>query len=385
VAGTDGRATTDLLVPPAFVANVRDVLDRQWTHHGYTVPNVSRYPHQWLWDSCFHSLIWAELGDERAVTELASVFRHQDASGFVPHITYGTDPAPYAGFWGRTRTSSITQPPMYGHAAAFLVRRGFAVPDRLLEQARAGLRFLLESRTRVGDLVVLCHPWESGADDSPRWDSWFGDRWDRDVWFRRKGEILQTIVRNAAGSPVANPAFAVASAGFNSLVAFNALELSSVLGDEGLAASAVELSEALDGQWQPELETWIDASNGDLPSSSIRTIDALLPLLVVPREMPTSLLDPSGFATPFGPAGVHRAEQTYDPAGYWRGSSWPQITYLLAVAAARRGRADVAIALRRALLAGAAHSGLAEHWHAELGTALGAVPQAWTGVAVVSI
>lgn len=360
---------------------VRTNMERGWSSLGYSVPNADRYPFQVLWDSCFHAIIWAELGDERAVTELASVFRHQAPSGFVPHITYDTDPRMHAGLWGRSETSTITQPPMFGHAAAELSRRGCEVPDRILEQATRGLRFLLDRRTRVDGLVPLCHPWESGADNSPRWDHWFAPSWDARTWFRRKGELVASLSLDA-GAAVANPGFAVASAGFNALVAFNATELASLTADDVLRADAAELAERLDTRWDPVLETWIDAP-GRSTSSRIRTADSLLGLLVVDRPVPAALLDPRGFATPFGPAGVHVDEPTYDPGAYWRGSTWPQIGYLLTIAASLRGDDQTADELERRVRLGAIRSGLAEHWNAEDGRPLGAVPQAWSGLAIV--
>ena len=42
------------------------VLERN-RRDGWTCPSADLYPHQWLWDSCFHAIVWAELGDERAV------------------------------------------------------------------------------------------------------------------------------------------------------------------------------------------------------------------------------------------------------------------------------------------------------------------------------
>ena len=66
-----------------------------WRPDGHTVPNAGVYPWQWLWDSCFHALIWAELGEpERAVTELRSALADQDELGFVPHIRYAGAPSP---------------------------------------------------------------------------------------------------------------------------------------------------------------------------------------------------------------------------------------------------------------------------------------------------
>ena len=50
----------------AILSRARAVLEAHWTAHGYCVPNPTTYPWQWLWDSCFHAVAWAALGDERA-------------------------------------------------------------------------------------------------------------------------------------------------------------------------------------------------------------------------------------------------------------------------------------------------------------------------------
>ena len=111
-----------------MVAAADAVLDANWRQPGFCVPNAASYPWQWLWDSCFHAVCWAHLGEpDRARTELANVLSQQAADGFVPHMTYWSergvpDDDTHAAFWGRPATSSITQPPMYGHAVAELVR-----------------------------------------------------------------------------------------------------------------------------------------------------------------------------------------------------------------------------------------------------------------------
>lgn len=351
-----------------------------WRDGGFTVPNGSVYPWQWLWDSCFHALVWAELGDgERAVTELANALAPQDELGFVPHMTYHDDPNARSDFWGRAGTSSITQPPVYGHAVAELLRRGVAVPDEVVERAVHGLRFLLDHRSRTpGGLVAVVHPWETGCDDSPRWDGWCARGYDRQRFRVVKGELLDTVVRSPGGAPLDNPAFAVGSAGFNALVAWNARELE---GGVGVDLGVDDLVDALDARWDSELATWVD--DGPQASGAVRTADALLPLLVRPRaEAFAALADSAGLGGSFGVAGTDRREPTYDPTAYWRGPVWPQVTYLLWVAAVRAGH-PVAEALAGGLRAGAATSGLAEYWHPDTADHGGAVPQSWTGLALL--
>ncbi len=353
------------------------MMEAHWRPDGHTVPNAGVYPWQWLWDSCFHAIIWAELGEpERAVTELRSALSVQDELGFVPHIRYAGMPSPHADLWGRPTTSSITQPPMYGHAVAELGRRGIEVPDDVRDRAVQGVRFLLDHRRRTaGGLVTVVHPWETGCDDSPRWDHWVPDPWTVDRWFDVKGALLATVERAPGGAPLSNPSFAVAPAGFNALIAWNAREL-------GLDEEADELAEALAARWHPALATWVDDGPSATTSGRVRTVDALLPALVVPATHEAqrvaarhALLDPTAFAASFGPPSVHRAEHAFDPRGYWRGSAWPQLTYLL-------WRAGIA-ELGPRLVSGAEHSGLAEHWHPDSGEGLGARPQSWTGLAIV--
>ncbi len=362
---------------------VRAVLDAHWMHEGYAAPNSQVYPWQWLWDSCFHSIIWVELGEpKRAVVELTSALSTQDGGGFVPHMNYVRDPGFHASFWGRSGSSCITQPPMFGHAVAVLRRRGVAVPADVVRRAHRGIRFLLDARHRhrPSGLVLLAHPWESGCDDSPRWDDLCpGAGFSPIRWRARKGELVTTIEHDAAGAPLANRAFTVASVGFNALVAFNASEL---------GVDARDLRDALDAQWVDASCTWADAGDTEYGSGRARTLDGLLPVLVERRVERARLvldaaLDDGAYGGSFGPAGVHRDEPSFEAGTYWRGPAWPQLSYLLWVAARRHGLHAHACELATRTVGGAFTSGLAEYWNPDTGAALGAIPQSWTGLALV--
>ncbi len=372
-------------------SSVLTMLEAAWREPGYCVPNQAVYPHQWLWDSCFHSLIWLQLGSERARTEIETSLAHQGSDGFVPHMTYWTDGAA-AGLWGRERTSSITQPPMYGHAIAQLLRGGMGVQADTVARAVAGIKHLLEDRPRTeAGLVPLFHPWESGCDDSPRWDDWLPDLGvtndakgaRRSAWRETKSEMVAALEHSTTGAAVGSRRFIVGSIGFNALVAWNARELLDVVPAEAstLRPAVEELASTVAGRWEPTRNTWVD----DGPESGrSRTLDAMLATLVDPRaEAFEELLDPAAFGAPYGPRGVHRAEPTYEPDVYWRGPAWPQLTYLMWVAARRAKRDDDAQQLSTALRTGAVTSTLAEFWNPESGSGRGAVPQSWAGLALV--
>jgi hypothetical protein len=392
VTGAAGRPGGDTVPGPAagpdLRAAARAVLEQHW-RDGYTVPNGTVYPFQWLWDSCFHALVWHALGEPgRAVSELAHLFRTQSSLGFVPHVDYEWAPLHHAEFWGREGHSSITQPPMFGHAVAELARAGVDVAT-LVGPARRGLSFLLDHRTRIDGLVSLCHPWESGGDDSPRWDHWCPGGWDPGRWYDVKGELVLAVEHAPDGSPLANPSFRVAAASFNALVAYNALELADVTADDGLRAQALELVDALDRRWDAAAATWVDAGDSEATSGRARTLEALLPVLVSRRSDAVEaafaqLRDGGAFGGRSGPSQVHRREPSFAPRTYWRGPAWPQLTYLCWRAAVERDRRDDASALGAMLVDGAVRSGWAEYWDADDGTGLGAAPQSWATLAVLA-
>ncbi len=370
-------------------SGIEAMLTGAWRRPGFCVPNHDVYPHQWLWDSCFHAVIWAELGSDRGVTELTNALARQADDGFVPHMVYWHAPELHADFWGRPGSSVITQPPMYGHALAEQRRLGLDVPAGLVARARAGLLHLGGRSATPAGLLPILHPWESGCDDSPRWDDHLPA--DAERRRQRKGELVAALERADGGHGVASPAFSVGSIGFNSLVAWNARELIDAFDqpDDALARLADRLTAAVAARWRDG--RWIDdpgtgAPGGPDGPEAVPTVDSLTALLVDPRaDGFEQLLDPGAFAAPFGPRGVHRADATYRPDVYWRGSAWPQLTYVLMVAAERAERPSAAARLARWLVDGAERSGLAEHWNPETGAGLGARPQTWAGLALPAL
>jgi hypothetical protein len=371
----------------------RRILDSTWVPTpGFTMPNAKSYPWQWLWDSCFHAIAWAGLGDARAVTELESLFGLQLPSGFMPHMGYQTDPKASLHYWEHAGRSDITQPPMYGHALRVLAERGYRV-GHLCEPAERGLRYLLDYRLDPGTgLIRVVHPWETGCDDSPRWDGLRplrGKRpkfYEHKKWNAAKVALVRSLERRD-GAAVGNPGFDVCSIGFNALVAFNAFELARVTRAEDLVAKASELAAAIDRRWIAESRTWADVClAGPAQSTSVRTLDSLLPVLVSRNEGHVSaafaeIFGQTAFWRPYGPAGTALDEESYDPNRYWRGPVWPQLNYLVMVAAARRGRSREALVAADSLVRGCVTSGFSEYWHPETGRARGATPQGWSALA----
>jgi len=376
--GPDGH-----LDPGGAAERALAVLDAHQRREGYAVPSAT-YPYRWLWDSAFHAVVRAALGQpEKAAAELLFAHRRQHASGFVAHIDHVDDPAVFASFWGCVGDSTITQPPVGGHAVAELARATGAADERLALAAAAHLRFCFGRRHPSG-LPAVAHTWETGCDDSPRWDHWGAA--DPAGWYAVKGKLVAGLRLDADGAAVGSEVagFDCAPVGFAAICAWSARELLAAAPglDPTLAAEADAVADALADRWDPDRRCWVDAGAGETTSGRTRTVDGLLPLLVEDRPevratVLAELADPAAWRGRYGPRGVHPDEPAYDPGRYWRGGVWAPLAYLLD----RAGAPPATVA--RPAAAGAVASGWAEWWHPDTAAPGGATPQSWTGLAAL--
>jgi hypothetical protein len=162
------------------------VLDANWRGK-YTIPAPGIYPNQWSWDSAFIAIGYSNYDQGRAMKELMSIFEGQWKNGMLPHVIYRKSSGYFPGprFWQTggsrhapgIRTSGITQPPVHAIAALYIYRnaRDRSAAERFLAGIYPKLlafhRYLMTRRDpeRSG-LVTIFHPWESGLDNSVRWD-----------------------------------------------------------------------------------------------------------------------------------------------------------------------------------------------------------------------
>ncbi|HEX2298357.1 MAG TPA: glycogen debranching protein, partial [Pseudonocardiaceae bacterium] len=153
------------------------------------------YPHMWSWDAAFVAIGLAAVALERAVLELDTLLAAQWATGMIPHIVFApetNDYFPGPDRWGcresgapvgqGPRTSGICQPPVHAIAVQRIVAAGRlgerterSVAEEFLARAwgpmMAWHRWLASARDPLEEgLITLYHGWESGMDNSPRWD-----------------------------------------------------------------------------------------------------------------------------------------------------------------------------------------------------------------------
>ncbi len=152
------------------------------------IPSRDFYVHQWLWDTAGIAMGRVHIDEEAACNDLLSLIAGQWHNGLIPHIIYNPGEIRYyppADLWQTTRftrdgikTSGITDPPLIVIAAAYICDH---VSDE--QKKHDFITTLLPSLMAYHDhlkryrdpedcgLLTIVHPWESGTDDSPRWDS----------------------------------------------------------------------------------------------------------------------------------------------------------------------------------------------------------------------
>ncbi len=412
----------------------------------WTKPAPRLYPHQWSWDSAFIAIGLVHLDPDRALRELETLFHAQWSDGRVPHIVFNPEAADY--FPGPDRwaaaacsaaaprtpaTSGIVQPPAHALAAwlvwshlrerAPFVARFQALYPRLLDWHR----YLATRRDPRGSgLLTIYHPWESGADNSPRWDEPLArvvvgevspyvrhdlkhvtDRserptqveYDRYLWLV---ESLKQVGYDDEAAHRSHP-FLVQDVFLSAIFALasDALaRLGEALGRpsaeiEDLRVWSTRSARAVEQSWDADDRLALDF---DLRADSrihVQTSAGFAPLLLptVSRTLSDAvvreLFGPRFVGAPGFRFGVIPSTAPGSPGfrarTYWRGPSWPVVDWLYSWTLGQHGYEAQSAALRDADLGLLSQPGaeFAEYFDCFTGAPLGSHQQSWTAAVAI--
>lgn len=297
----------------------------------FGAPAKFRYAHLWFWDACLQAITLRWLRDPAyCFGNLRSVANQQYPDGMLPHET-ALLPGTMHRNWpdGDGQSSSVTQPPVLGLA---LWEVYCATGDRaLLADIYPALarydHWFEEWRDEDRDhLFAFVHRWETGWDNSPRWDGGF------DV------------------EPVE----------VNALIAIQRQVLADVaelLGRPAEAAAhrarAQETADAVRRlMWDEAAATYCDLRAGHVHSpvhtpAAFCTLLAGLPAPEQARALVEHLTNPARFWTRYPVPVVPQDDPEFDPNDYWRGPTWIHINWLIVQGLLRYGYRDVAAELVR--------------------------------------
>ncbi|WP_196259650.1 amylo-alpha-1,6-glucosidase [Pelagibacterium limicola] len=395
----------------------------------YTVPTKGLYPFQWNWDSCFTAIGQAHFDENRAWTEMETLFAHQWADGMVPHIIFhvyddGYFPGPDVWRTNRpVKTSGITQPPVAGFALKRLYETSTdkeAAARRaktLLAPIHRWHRWFYACRDPKGEgLVAIIHPWEAGRDNSVDWDEAFArvptegvdpyerrdlrhadpshrptkEQYDRYLWLVQHFRELEwdnTRLHDASPFQVIDP-------GFNAILIRSCADLADVadmLGETAIADENREWVEksidALDTLWSETHGQYLchDRVTGDLiDSASIGGVMAVV--APVPDHRAASIartIEREAEKARFIVPSHSLDDPRFDSKRYWRGPVWLVVNYLIATGLRAAGEDAVADHIVKSSLDLIALSGFAEYYDPLDGAPLGGRTFTWTAAVVL--
>jgi glucosylglycerate hydrolase len=408
------------------------------------------YPHQWSWDAAFVAAGLAHVDLQRACLELDTLLAGQWRTGMIPHIVF--DPAETGYFPGPDRwacaehtadapmvprTSGICQPPVHALAVERIVEvaadRGGAaesVVDTWLTGVYPRLldwhRYLARQRDPAGTgLLTIYHGWESGMDNSPRWDEVYSrvtvgpdlptyerrdtrivtdasqrpstQEYDRYLWIveqLKRADYDDGRIRESVSFLVTDVFMSAVLAAANEALAGLAERLG--------AAEAPELRDYA-RRFRRGVVAAVDDGTGlaldrDLRTGTVlasQTIAGFAPLLCggldsAAEDRMLELLKSAAWTG--HPHLRHQVIPTtspespaFRPRTYWRGPSWPVMNWFFAWMLQRRGRVDAARLLRRECLDELSTGGLAEYYQPLTGEPLGSMDQSWTAAAALDL
>jgi hypothetical protein len=419
----------------------------------WTKPAPSLYPHQWSWDSAFIALGLAHVDNRRATDELETLFTGQWSTGKVPHIVFNPEAPPKSYFpdaerWNSSalsedapsgpRTSGLCQPPVHAIAVRRIWQTARGKDEERVARARAFLsgnyrrlfswhRYLATARDPEGSgLVTIYHPWESGTDNSPRWDATLerisvgevpsytrydlehvadpshrptDSEYDRFLWLL---ELLKRVRYDEADIYERHP-FLVKDVLFSAiLVAANEalLEISEVVEapreDREFIEGWIERGRAgLEAQWDPHLGLCLDHDVLAGVPLRVRTVGGFAPLISggLERSRLRDLLGTLESQAFCGnprlryplPPSTSPEEPGFHPRSYWRGPVWPVANWLLWWSLLRAGESEKAQRIRRETLEELSEGGFAEYFEPFTGEALGSREQSWTAAVALDM
>ena len=407
------------------------------------------YPHMWSWDAAFVSIGLASLSVERAIVELDTLLSAQWANGMIPHIVFAEAADGYfpdADRWdcshlaaaapATRKTSGITQPPVHAIAVQRIVDRARAggpsdraaaedFVHRRWNDLMRWHRWLAEVRDpEQCGRITLYHGWESGMDNSPRWDSAYAnvvagvvppytridnrvvtdvsqrpsdDEYHRYLWLI---EEMKSVGYDDARLPTVM-SFAVQDVFFSAVFAVACDVLAGIGEDYDRAPADLRDLHSWVERFRTGVAATIDQNSGAARDFDLRagswieadTVAQFAPLLCdglsdAQQGVLLKLLDsPRYLAHPdlkfaLIPS-TSPVSKDFRPREYWRGPVWPVLNWLFSWAFARHGWSERAALLRRESLRQAGDGTFAEYYEPFTGEALGSTRQSWTAAVVL--
>ncbi len=386
----------------------------------YSVPSKRSYPHQWLWDSGFHAIVWSLFDTARGCDELRSLFRWQWPNGFIPHVVFWHPERVYLRSWHHLespdvwsflprrhpRTTALTQPPVLATTVERLVLAG---AEDFLAEALPVLERYYRCLAAVRDpdrdgLISTIVQFETGLDFSSAYDQAIGA--GPRAAFKILANSRRVEIKNKLAGYDLGRIFARNDHAEDVLVNTVWIDNLKVLARLARRAGQPELAiwaEAKAGQalqslleraWDPKRGLFFSLVGSAETRTEAKTIQCLLPLLLedlpgdVAERLLTHLTDPHEFWSPYPVPSVALDEPSYTDNSHihglrliWRGPCSMNTNWFLHQGLLRQGEPDYASQLAQRSRELVERGDFNEFYDARSGRPVGAKRFGWATLA----
>ena len=302
---------------------------RFYTTREAMTPSKIHYIGVWQWDAFFHALAYRHIDPQLSHDQLRVMLDHQRADGMIPDAVHDEGTVTHLNY---PVDADVTKPPLLGWTAWKLYEsdgdREFL--DEIYEPIVRNTAWWFDLNDEDHDgLCEYHHPYSSGADDSPLWDTVGPETGpDLNTYLYLQMESLGRIAH--------------------------------VLGQEDQAVEwqtrTRELLKRMDEKmWDPQAGMYWPLLDGKR-MLKLATPFSLLPILTGGLEkdkadrLVKNLTDPAKFWPRFPVPTVALDEAVFNPEQMWRGPTWVNINYLLQEGLEQAGYEAVAQDLRNRTL-----------------------------------
>lgn len=291
------------------------------------VPSKMHYIGVWLWDQSFHALAYRHINAKLAEDQLRIMLDHQQENGMLPDAIHDEGAVIQI---TRPIEGTVTKPPIMAWSALKLYETSGNVDflDEIYEPLTRWHNWWLRENMNECGLCEYKHPFSSGLDDSPLWDT---------------------------GMPVVAP-------DLNTYLYTQMESLARIAELIGLTDDATMYRERADAWLQRMIDVMWNEEIGvfdylhDAKRIPILTPFHLLPLCTgklpahIADRLVAHLTNPATLWTEWPLPTVAINEPTFNAMQMWRGPMWPNINYLFVEGLEKSGHPNVAAQLRRKTL-----------------------------------
>ncbi|MFX1286465.1 MAG: amylo-alpha-1,6-glucosidase [Promethearchaeota archaeon] len=361
------------------------------------------HPHyikmQAFWDSCFHAYILADREPNIAKNEILSILTHMNEEGFIPHMIYFTGegqrvPEKYQNilseFWSSPYHSNLIQPPIIAMAVhhIFETTKDIEFIQNVVPKLELYYKFLTKRDHDNDSLLAILHSWESGWDDSQRWDKLYrikkGKQSEIDI---AKAKLIGEYQRvHWKTSEMFNlNKFVVKPIDFNVIYAWNLKlmsKLCAIIGrdDSWYSTTYQHIIKRIFSKMYNGI-TFCDLfQDGTL--SEVESAAMFFPMLLdypfdYEEIIQKYLLNRHKFASQYGIPTTSLDHPFFNPKEYWRGNIWIQVNWLIIKGLINQHKAKLAKEIAQKSINLVGKNGFWEYFCPHTGHGFGAPNYGW--------